>query len=745
MTLVYSGLGHLIQSQFGINEITSALAVGKVVGSLFTRKTDAAIFEPLCLQYGIRVKALPLWLRGVSFDRSGTILGENQRKIPAKNTMKDTSIDTIEGLATFLVLILRYVESPENIIDYLESLLKGKFNAIFGGDLSSTFGRKPQSTLPFSLRNVLRSFISSVLDADADSPQHTQSLRFMNFLSKVVGSSRFLNSSTRYSQYYHYMLLGELLGIEKNGHCIWHTFSAGSAMIALAALANGAEVQVECFTDDGGRVIVPPETFRNTNRASFKVVLWLTEPPFEIAHGPGMGVGVGGEPPDSHRKNISKKLPVYGGVAEISCILARQLGCSNTPEEVLALWTRGTEVGQTASWACKPVEPNQSLHFYLTDTFLETQIAAQIAPLADSFYSASRTDRRHSLARKAACIFHEIYRYGDYSNLDNVYFKSSMELIFVSMAVGCLRSLTRGPLNRISSFSWTLDCENDDGDDGIRSLCQRLVTTGVPLSEFLWTAACIWGGSSSSTHNQIRVHERVMGIICPQLTILFNVLHNPKEIADFGVAKGLMSLYEGSVPMLPRDPDTGYILAGNANIGSPPQRINRSRARMPGEPKADLLLSLEPYLQGGSLCALICGWHGGEVALQLDPLNVLHNLLLPNTVLDQDILNFDTSRLIKISGLDLLSIGSFSVEQSDVGILYTQGKAEWKVAAAGSIQPGFAIMVKKELGIDELYHGPSAVSGYTYVLHEDDPQLFPSLSDTQQLHPARPPVRRLSP
>jgi hypothetical protein len=58
MTLVFSGLGHVLSSQFGVNEVASAIAVGKVVGTLFTRQSDAAVFKPLAEQYGIRLRKI---------------------------------------------------------------------------------------------------------------------------------------------------------------------------------------------------------------------------------------------------------------------------------------------------------------------------------------------------------------------------------------------------------------------------------------------------------------------------------------------------------------------------------------------------------------------------------------------------------------------------------------------------------------------------------------------------------------
>lgn len=53
MTLVFAGLGDLIQTQFGVNEIAYAVTIGKFVSSVFSRKADAGIFGPLTKHYDL--------------------------------------------------------------------------------------------------------------------------------------------------------------------------------------------------------------------------------------------------------------------------------------------------------------------------------------------------------------------------------------------------------------------------------------------------------------------------------------------------------------------------------------------------------------------------------------------------------------------------------------------------------------------------------------------------------------------
>ena len=756
MTLAFSGLDDLIQEQFSVNEIASSLLVGKIVGSVFIRKTDASIFEPLGRQYGLHVGALPPWLRNISLERSGTVLGENLRRIHARNTIIDTSLGTVEGLATFLVLILRYVEPPQNIVDYLEQLLKG---GLYINSSESLEARGPDTsggTVSPSTRKILRSFVNSVLDADASSPQKARSLDFMGYLVKTIGIRNFLNASARHSQESCIHLLSRILGGYGKAEDVLHTCSAGSAMIALAALANGADIRIECITDHG-RILVPPEGSQSTDQASFVVCLWLTQtlnPPKDMVNEPGMKTEVPFPDSLSGSNYITTTLPIYGGIAEISAFVAQQFGCSNESDCALALWARGMEVGEAASWVVKYprkfiTPPFVSL--YLTNVFLESQVTAQLAPLANTYYPHQPSNRRHLLARKAACVFHEVYQYKDYRQIDEAHFRSSMNLILVSIAVGCMKSLIQGSWDKLTLFSWTLDCQQKHEDNsGIQGFCER-IAYGVSLSEVMWMVASIWGGFSSSNEDQVGADEGILGIACPQFTVLLNVLSDPKLVAEFGFSKGLMSIHEGSLPMLPRDPINGYVLAGNPKSSLPRRFLDHRPSRKFAEIEpGDLLFTIEPYIQEGSLRAVLAGWMRGDIVLQIDPSIVLDHLLMPSRWLLRGIIKPHiswTCKIINVSRSDLLTTGvttGYFIVGSGVGVFCTGGKAEWQVAAAGCIQTGKAIMVRAgDFNADDIRFDPSSVPpGYAFVLCTDNlPPLLSAHSSRQvQLNPGGPPV-----
>ena len=79
MTLVLGVANGLQQLQFGFNELASALVIGKIVGTAFTRQTDAEVFTILEYKYEVRLKAIPDWMRNFQFSRTGVIHGQGMR------------------------------------------------------------------------------------------------------------------------------------------------------------------------------------------------------------------------------------------------------------------------------------------------------------------------------------------------------------------------------------------------------------------------------------------------------------------------------------------------------------------------------------------------------------------------------------------------------------------------------------------------------------------------------------------
>lgn len=328
MTLVFGhDLGRLVQSQFGINELASAIAVGKASGSLLARKSDASVFTPLASELGLLVRPIPKYLEGFTFDRSGTVYGANQRRIKAPNVLEGVTLASVEGIATLLVLVLRHVDAPGDLTDQVEAMLKGA-SWIVGCQPRDP--QNSQAALPYPLRSILRSFVVSVTDADADSEAMNQFRLWMNNLVSAVGSGEFVNSKANLSQHEQDRFLQSFLGDPKNrmakgGECSdFDTFSARAAMVALACAANGAAIQIRCVTPKAQVVRITNHTAET--RASgglFTFTLWLITPPPTIA-----------ETLRNYEKRFGREpswtttgpLPIFGGQLEIAKLVASQVG-----------------------------------------------------------------------------------------------------------------------------------------------------------------------------------------------------------------------------------------------------------------------------------------------------------------------------------------------------------------------------------------------------------------------------------
>jgi len=111
MTLVFGTkeVKGLQQINFGVNELVSALTLSKQVGSLFSRKQDAQVFNVLQESYGMSVSWLPPWLMDFSFARATSIHGSDMRTVEGPLLMQDVELGDIEGIATVIVLIAEYV------------------------------------------------------------------------------------------------------------------------------------------------------------------------------------------------------------------------------------------------------------------------------------------------------------------------------------------------------------------------------------------------------------------------------------------------------------------------------------------------------------------------------------------------------------------------------------------------------------------------------------------------------------
>ena len=629
MTLVLnSKLGRIVQTQLGVNEIASCVIVGKAIGSLFTRQSDAAVFTPLAREYGLFVRELPKYLHNVELDRPGSFLASNQRRVQASSVLEDVTLDSIEGIATFLVLILRHVEATGDLVDYVESLLQGKYWII--GPAESHGSQK--KSLPYSLRTVLRSFVTSLVDADADSPQLNQVRQSMSELVAVVGSSLFLETTNDPSQCEQDRFLHHLLGDPQSHPCDdsgsnFHTLSAKAAMIALAAASNGANVVVQCRTPDGGsKTLSKAKRHPRGSEHTFVLTLWLTKPPPDIAW---ILKSYQGREDFEPRTLLTGPIPIFGGVAEIARSVGRRFGCEASQEEQVALWETSVLVGKACAWEASVIsdEAQRSLILKVDSTKLlyDIQMPADLTHKAQRHFKAVRGDPRHNLARKAASVLHETLNYPSYDGFAEARLKPYIELIVVAFFVGCIECLVSPSSSQLSFYAWTAECTQ------LMGYAESMVSQGLSTERLILTAARIWGGLPPSFTPIVPSNVSVMGIVCPQTTIMLNVLSDPVETAHWGLTKGLFTLHRGSIPMIPRDQLSGLIFAGEKPFRKPIRDVDAScqipmETEKPTEP--EIMFTLEPgTTEMGIFSVLICGWMYGSVLLELNPFVVLSGLI----------------------------------------------------------------------------------------------------------------------
>lgn len=629
MTVVFNTkLGQLVQTNFGINEIASSIVVGKAVGSVLTRLSEAAIFAPLATNFDLAVEKIPEYLQTIKFERSGTIFGSQQRKLLAKNVLEQVHHDSLEGIATFMVLILRHLESVSYIVDYLEDLLRGEF-WIVARHQAKAF---PAEGLPYSLKRALRNFVTAVSDADADSAQTNLFRESMTKLAAFIGNSSFMASASKPSLRERKRFLSRLLGNPRDRRHAetqsdFDTFSADAAVIALAAAANGAQLLVSCETSGGTEILFDPGDRVNGPEHVFTFQLWLVPPPPSLAlH--LRNVATGDELQLS--ANRDRCLPFLGGNSEIARLVAKKLACQENSNIIIPLWQNALEIGYHCPWKTDHTvyeysESTTKTVFWAGDpAFLEdVSMPSDLSDKVLDKHQGIVDDPHYKIARKAASLWHLVVKYPSYDRVSAERFATTLDFVTVALFTGCVAALFSNTKQRLSFYAWTADP---------RSILTSAIFAffqGISPSHLIRTAATIWGGTQFHEIFRPEETERSVGIVCPQTTILLNVLVQPLKVAELGLEAGLLSLHEGSIPMIPHDQVTGLILGGRKHLGGSAKCYDTEHQK----PATALdtqqwMFTLEPEtVYTGGLVVLLCGWHHGCPILEMDPLQVLFGLI----------------------------------------------------------------------------------------------------------------------
>lgn len=742
MTLVLNGAGGLQQLQLGVNELASSLFVGKQVGTILSRKTDANIFYILQTQYEVTVKSIPVWMENLSLNRNFSILGEGMRRINGATSMEEVEIDSLQGVATFMVLCCRYVLSTSAMVQTIESLLMGGLGAI-------NKGRLLEEGLPYALKPNIATFIRATKDADAASTQSANAKTWMAALLMETKLSwrrnqeaNGLRTYTRVQQF-----LGDLLGgptmeeelmkhtqtplrgsepgndmshqakIRRHAKRTHDTISLDVAYIALAAAANGADICVECITEDS-KAIVPDHL--KLKGSAFKVRLWLCQPPPHVSQilrfSDSNQTATYMSSDRNHNVETDSTLTVFGGQLELVTAVSGALQYSpmsfrgENPSMGSELWSKGFNKGQSLSWVIKPM-PNSlyPLRFKLHPS--RPRLPAEATLLAQ--YISKADERLTALSRDIACIIDATYHWTSYTSPENEReMAAATELVNVAIAVGSLHKATQ-PLAD-DEFQYALNLKMVEKNGSLASLCPKGVTEGLSHQELLWAASTLWGGASPASQGCVLVNDSVQGIVAPHCVVILDIIRNPLQFVRDGMKSKLMTMCRGSVPLLPRDPNSGFVLGRNAKDTEIQEvNANYSAHSCPSKLQGDLVVTFEPDVLGRSpFRSIFCCWFTGNLAFEIDPITVFKNILARGTEAERSRVESDPSsetlpysiqrqantiptNIKEIGWMDLLSLKTFRMSGM-TGLVNAFGSPGWLVGIAGLAAPGQVVFQRLE-------------------------------------------------
>ncbi|MCJ1326123.1 hypothetical protein MMC10_002787 [Thelotrema lepadinum] len=592
MTLVISAAANaLVSGQFGVNEIASALTIGRHVGSIFSRNQDAKILDIVAELNRLEMQELPDWLTTIGFTRRATIYGDRMRRVTAHNVLDDVEMDTVEGVATFVALILRFIQTPESVSHIIAQLLRGRF------EILTCAGGYTEAPLPYSMKGNIVKFIKAVWESDKESDQNSNCLQWLSELTSYVGQSHDPRTHSSYSKAEQERFIGFLLAARRPNRqtpTTFHTLSAGAATVALAARAQGALVQLECMMAAGESTIEAKQLpIASSHAASLIVKLWLVQPPPDIRDDiPGLNNFT-----QAPNQSMTPPVIVYGGAAEISQHVAKQLSVDAKlkPHQCLRIWEEGVSIGEQAVWC------------------------------------PARSHSRRGCLELAA---HSIRKF-DEANQNNSMFTT------IAIAVGCIKSQFSDHKNRnaLQSFAWALDIRRSDIVDFLGFVCHgspfSQTYRGISSGQLLALAGSIWGGSFDS--NMRNLHPDTIGLVCPHGTFLLDIVCSPEDFVNQIIRKGarpLFSFFKGSVPLLPQSSTNGYIVGGSPSASR--HRVNLEsffkgsrRWEKPAEHQAGSpIITLETMSTSALyLSAILCAWFHGEVLAELNPATIFENLL----------------------------------------------------------------------------------------------------------------------
>ena len=730
MTLVLGVANGLQQLQFGFNELASALVIGKIVGTAFTRQTDAEVFDILEYKYEVRLKAIPEWMRTFQFSRTGVIHGQGMRRLNCSGLMDNIEVESLQGFASMVVLCCRYAMTTDVIVRVLEGFLGSGQEAIFPGKLAD-----PGTRLSVPMKALLANFVRATMDSDANSQQAGDVVKWMADLASNVGvSTKIQLTSTRVheeNRLFIAKLMGDMKPTERARddlprepfQCVEHTLSMGTASIALAAAANGADVSVQCITRNGMKTIP-----QRSSPSRFVLRLWLRQPPLEISSFLSYAEARKRGEDDGHgaEGGIYSTI-IFGGNMEMALNVGQAIGYGNqdsgglddgkVKHRLYDLWMKGIQKGKCLKWEVREssLEPHELDNVLVPPCFLlrdHDNTISMPPELALIDVINTLDSKLGPLARAIASIINEVYDWNEHPKDEIGHFAKTIEFVSIAISVGLLQASTFAPAKDINVYAVQQGAIRRNGL--LKELLPLACSYGISHQKILWAAATLWGGASADSQGGVAVGDRVMGIVAPHCTIVLEILRDPISFARSRMSGPMLVLLRGSMPLIPRGARSGFVLAADvAHISR--ARIDCGEADSVGlsdspaalermeriSPENQLVITVEPDIESGSSASVLCGWFAGDLNFELDPL-VTFNNLIRRQLSGQAIGGM--GRCLAMSPIGLLDLAHFQLEDG-CAIFNAHSDPAWLLAAAGCAKDGFAFVLQGS--IDNARHAIS--------------------------------------
>ena len=528
-------------------------------------------------------------------------------------------------------------------------------------------------------------------------------------------------------------IIGELLGGSRwsrvssskqeqdiRGMRIFDTMYIGAATIALAASANGADVRLECLSRESKRDLPRPSS------CQFLARLWLYQPPPHVTSLLRSSVDTEHEDVRDPRyarvdKGTSESSIIFGGEMEIALNIAQGIGYeqkARSADRLMRLWGAGLQEGLALRWATKPFETDQgdqqttrSVFFRISDTRAPLPVKSQVAQLA--LRIKDRDKRLEPIARRIAQIIDDEYLYADYNEChDEQDIRKATQFIIQAITIGSIHTLVDKTEGSHPRYALNLDAVfpgdhrqhhsgyggNDKGE--LVDFLSGAMNEGCHHKQIIWAAALLWGGASFESQGNSSVTDRVLGVVAPQCTVVLELIREPLRFAQQGSQGSLLSIHRGSVPVLPRDPNTGYVHGSHLarRIQSVGLDCKAKTTCPPRKSPNELIITFEPDILNTSMASQFCGWYGGELVFELDPIEVMNNILMrrdhrgESTSLDEQNVEdqpFETVRYL--DSMELMKLGQYYSENGIV-VFETYSDPAWLIAGAGCVKRGYALV-----------------------------------------------------